>query len=113
MDDGLKPEERAKIIGVLTILFPDAKIYLYGSRARGTHREFSDVDIAIDAGHKLSPRFFAEARGMLEASLVPYNFDVVDFHCIPVAMKEAILREGILWQESKMQSQVFPMPSNG
>ncbi len=39
-----------KIIKVIEIFYPNAKIYLFGSRARGTNEEQSDIDIAIDAG---------------------------------------------------------------
>ncbi len=76
----LEKEYKDKIIKLLTVLFPDAKIYLYGSRARGDNSERSDIDIAIDAGKELAPRKIGEAREILIASLVPYAFDVVDFY---------------------------------
>lgn len=34
-------------------LAPNAKNYLFGSPARGTHSLYSDVDIAIDTGTKI------------------------------------------------------------
>jgi predicted nucleotidyltransferase len=33
-----------------------AKVYCYGSRARGTHRPFSDVDLMVEGGENVSGR---------------------------------------------------------
>jgi len=44
----LEPEYKNKRISILSVLFPNAKIYLFGSRARGTHEQKSDIDLAID-----------------------------------------------------------------
>ena len=81
----------------LRALFPTAKIYLFGSRARGTHRPSSDIDIAVDAGHELSHYDIARAKRALEALYVVQKIDVVDFHSVPPKMQEEILEDGILW----------------
>lgn len=98
VDLELKPEYKAKIIALTSALFPNAKIYLYGSRARGTHRERSDIDIAIDDGKEIGLAEMGEVKEVLYASNVPYRLDVVDMHCIPAYLKAAILEEGILWK---------------
>lgn len=94
----LKQEYKNKIIAVITALFSDAKIYLFGSRARGTHDEWSDIDIAIDAGKKLRRADVGEARNMLIASNLPYKVDVVDVHGVSEEMKKMILHESVLWE---------------
>lgn len=94
----IKEEYQTKMLRVLTALFPDAKIYLFGSRARDTESEFSDVDIAVDAGQKMGLRSIGEARDVMEALYIPYKVDVVDFHRIPEAMRKEILSEGIQWK---------------
>lgn len=50
---------------------PNAKIYLFGSRARGTHKVTSDIDIALDAGRKLDMLELAQARNVLECLYIP------------------------------------------
>ena len=92
-------KHKDKIIGILSVLFPKAKIYLFGSRARGTHRDASDIDIAIDAGSKLSFSQVGEASDTLNALNIPYKMDVVDMHLIPEDMKKMILQDGILWKK--------------
>lgn len=96
---GVEEEHKKKIIGVLTVLFPDATIYLFGSRARGTHRKYSDIDLAIDMGSPADPAAINEAKSMLSESNIPYFIDVVDFNEISKIMKNAILTEGIIWKK--------------
>lgn len=96
---GVEEEHKKKIIGVLTVLFPDAIIYLFGSRARGTQREYSDIDLAIDGGAPINPGAIGEAKAMLSESNIPYVIEVVDFNEISETMKNAILTEGIVWKK--------------
>lgn len=95
----LKLEYKSKIVAILRALFPDAKIYLFGSRAQGTHRKTSDIDVAVDVGKQILRRDIGEARDMLRESNIPYKVDVVDLHGIPEKMKSIILEEGILWKD--------------
>lgn len=95
----VEPEFKKKIIAILTVLFPHAKIYLFGSRARGTAYHASDIDIALDEGKKIKPiRRIAEARDMLNASDITKEIEIVDFHSVSSLMKEQILKDGILWK---------------
>ena len=94
----LEEEYKKKIVGILSVLFPDATIYLFGSRARGTARERSDIDIAIDAKDKLRPARISEARDMLAESNIPYTIEIVDLHSVSESMRDNILKEGIIWK---------------
>lgn len=96
---GIDSPNQQKIIAILKALFPQARIILFGSRALGTQRHSSDIDIAIDAGTKLERSNIGEARDMLNASNMPYHFDIVDLQSIPEEMRKAILKEGILWND--------------
>jgi len=86
------------MIQLLTVLFPESIIYLFGSRARGDHSERSDIDIAIDLGKKMEIREIAKARGVLEGLNLPQKIDIVDMHSITATMKGFILKEGIVWK---------------
>ncbi len=97
MDTGISAEDQQKIIGVLRVLFSDARIYLYGSRARGTQSSFSDIDLAIDMGEKIPLYAISEARAMLNESNLPFKIDMVDMHRIPEKMQKFIQKEGIEW----------------
>jgi len=67
--DNITPEYKGWILKAINYHFPNAKVILFGSRARGTNSPASDVDI-----------------------------DIVDMHNIPEELKQIILKEGIVWQ---------------
>src|SRR5215475_108055 len=87
------------MIQLLTVLFPTAVIYLFGSRARGDYTDRSDIDIAIDLDRKMEIREIAKARGVLEGLNIPQKIDIVDMHSISTTMKGFILNEGIVWKK--------------
>lgn len=89
---------KQKIIGVISVLIPDAKIYLFGSRARGTNTEWSDIDIALDAGQSLPVRDVDEVKSMFKESNIMYRIDVVDFNQLNDLMRAEILRERVVWK---------------
>ena len=91
------PQEEI-MIQLLTVLFPEATIYLFGSRARGDHTERSDIDIAIDLARPMALKEIAKARGVLDGLNLPEKIDVVDMQSIPADMKGFILKEGVLWK---------------
>lgn len=57
---------------------PDAKVYLFGSRARGDAQKFSDIDIAFDKGDKLDSKSFLELQEELENLDTFYPVQIVD-----------------------------------
>jgi len=55
---------------------------IFGSRAKGTHRRGSDVDIALK-GPRLDYRTVVEISYFLnEETIMPYHFDVLSVHAI-------------------------------
>lgn len=91
---------KQKIVALISALVPKAKIYLFGSRARGTHSPGSDIDIALDAGEQLPFSLVGEVRSILEATNILYKIEVVDFHSVSDDMRASILDEGILWKNT-------------
>lgn len=98
MSHGIDENSKRKIIAVISALIPDATIYLFGSRARGTQSQWSDIDIALDAGKKLSRYDIGEIVSMFEASSMPYKIQIVDFHAVSSDMQKSITDEGIAWK---------------
>jgi predicted nucleotidyltransferase len=96
----IKADYQEKIIKIISIFFPDATIYLFGSRAKQTHTESSDIDIAIDIGHPMPITPRAQIVSMIDVLGIPQEVDVVDLRTVPEAMRNAILKEGIVWKDS-------------
>lgn len=78
---------------------PDVKIYLFGSRARGTNGPRADIDIAIDGGKKLPIADVDEIKSMFKESNIMYKIDVVDFYSINELMRNEILKDRIIWKK--------------
>lgn len=53
------------------------RVWLYGSRALGTHHDRSDLDLAVEG--KLDRHELASLKLDLEDTDLPYSFDVLDY----------------------------------
>jgi predicted nucleotidyltransferase len=87
------------ILPIITKYLPNAKVILYGSRARKDAKEGSDIDIALDAHKKIDGLTMSMINGDLEESNLPICFDVVDFKAVSQHMQEEILKDGIVWKK--------------
>lgn len=74
-----------------------AEIYLFGSYARGTPRQSSDIDIAVLAETPLDQEI-SRIRDALEDSDIPFEFDVVDLSRVDPAFRQRVLREALPWR---------------
>ena len=97
MSGGLKEKYRRAIIDILSSDEKVERIVLFGSRAMGTFRATSDVDIAL-FGDRLTladQARFAEAVGMLS---MPQEVDILLYSSIEnKKLIEHIERYGVEW----------------
>lgn len=91
-------EYKDAIIKIISAFYPAAKIYLFGSYARGKQKWGSDIDIAIDTGSRLDIHQRQFLWNLLDALPTAQKIDLVDIHSIPNQMREIILKEGVLWR---------------
>ena len=76
------------------------KIYLFGSRAKGSYTERSDIDIAVLSDEDISFEL-ALLREIIENSNLPQTVDVIDLNTVDSEFREQILKEGILWVKTQ------------
>ncbi len=74
----------------------DVEIYLVGSRAKGTNRISSDVDIVINSREDIKEKI-AMAKFAIEESNLPQKVDIIYLPEAPY-FKKIIEREGIRWK---------------
>ena len=72
-----------------------AEVWIFGSRARGDHFEFSDVDVAYASSHVLPPGMISCIRENLEESRLPYKVDLGQVTDIVDSYRAGILRDRI------------------
>ncbi len=102
-DFGLVKDELDKIVSVLKA-FPEVERgVIFGSRALGTYKKGSDIDIALFGKH-LEKAAISISYQLNEESALPYFFDVVDYHGLTkLELKEHIERVGIVFYKKSHQ----------
>src|SRR5438477_13074259 len=97
----LSAEDRRLVWAILTAHLPaTAKIWVFGSRASGRARRYSDLDLAIDAGRPLT---LDEIAGLAEAfsdSDLPYKVDLADWRNIDGRWQQTIMAERVALTET-------------
>jgi predicted nucleotidyltransferase len=75
------------------------KIYLFGSRANGTMRRDSDIDIAILPEDRLPTGLLSDIREALEQSNILYTVELVDLSLVSSEFRNRVIIEGSLWTD--------------
>jgi predicted nucleotidyltransferase len=94
MNYGLNHQELESIKQILSSYSEVEKAIIYGSRAKGTYRPNSDIDISL-MGSKLTLGVLNKISWQLDDLLLPFTFDLSNFHQINnPALVEHIERVG-------------------
>jgi uncharacterized protein len=90
----LSADQRRLVLGILAANLPaGVGVWVFGSRATGRARRYSDLDLAVDAGRPLTLDETAELNEAFQESDLPYRVDLVDWHGIGAAFRQAIAAE--------------------
>lgn len=103
MNHGLSDATVAKIIGVFTRFPAIERVVLYGSRARGSFKPGSDIDLTL-FGESLTSDVCWKIETELDDLLLPYTIDLSIFDELTNAgLREHIEREGVPFYERDKQ----------
>lgn len=77
-----------------------AQIYVFGSRAKGKHHPFSDIDIlyVLPKGKKLPNGLLATIKESIEESRVSCKVDLVSSEDLAKSYQENVEKEKVLWE---------------
>ena len=97
MQYGLKPEVIERINRVFATHPEIEQVTLYGSRAKGTQRPNSDIDLCLK-GDQLTLPLLLQISNELDDLLLPYKIDLSIFHALdnPELIKH-IERVGVIF----------------
>jgi predicted nucleotidyltransferase len=88
--------ERRLVLDILAANLPKgSSAWVFGSRATGRARRYSDLDLAIDAGRRLTLDEFAMLGEAFSDSDLSYKVDLVDWHAIDERFRQAIAAERV------------------
>jgi len=96
MNFGISDSDLAYIVSALAKFDEIERASIFGSRAKGTHKPGSDIDIAL-YGDRVNFDTISKLHSLLEdESPMPYRFDIVDYsHLTHENLKSHIDRIGI------------------
>ncbi|MDE5791525.1 MAG: nucleotidyltransferase domain-containing protein [Muribaculaceae bacterium] len=75
---GLKERELKEILNILASFENVERAIVYGSRAKGNYKPFSDIDLTL-CGDGLTQTDILRIADRFEDSNLPYLFDISDF----------------------------------
>jgi predicted nucleotidyltransferase len=79
----LTEQEKTIIRDILHANLPKGiAVYVFGSRARGKCKPYSDLDLALEAEYPLSLEIIARLSEAFDESELPWKVDLVDRHMV-------------------------------
>lgn len=86
---------------ILLRLVPDREVWAFGSRAKDTAKEYSDLDLAVVGDDMMSLALIAEMREAFQESALPFKVDIVDWASADDGFREIVAKNRVLLQAGK------------
>lgn len=92
----LTPAHFSLVQAILAEHVPRARVLAFGSRAAGTPRKYSDLDLAVIQQEPLTLRVISRLKTAFEDSDLPICVDVVDWNQADSEFKAMVARQGMV-----------------
>ena len=92
----LAPAHMALVQSILADHVPKARVLAFGSRAAGTPRKYSDLDLAVIQPEPLTLRVISRLKTAFENSDLPICVDVVDWNQADNEFKAMVTKQGMV-----------------
>lgn len=86
----INPTHLKMIQSILDEHVPDCEVRAFGSRAKWSASDYSDLDLAVVGDQPLEWRALGRLKDALEESTLPFRVDVLDWHDISDNFREII-----------------------
>ena len=97
----LTADHRRLVLNILRANLPKStKVWVFGSRATGRARRYSDLDLAIDAGRPVRLDEIAELAEAFGDSDLRCKVDLTDWRNVDVRWRQTILAERVALTEA-------------
>ena len=75
---------------ILNKTVPNCEVRAFGSRVKGTNREYSDLDLAIAGKKKLGISVLGNVQEAFMESTLPFRVDVLDYNAVSEKFQKII-----------------------
>ena len=86
----LTDAQRRTVQAVFAQHLPGTPVWLFGSRATGQARPFSDLDLLVAPAQPIGWSTLAALRDAFEASELPFRVDIVDVRELAPGMRQRV-----------------------
>jgi len=86
------------VCDILQRLIPHCRVWAFGSRVTGTHKDYSDLDLTIIADAPLDITTSANVSDAFSQSDLPYKVDLVEWATTSESFRNMILQNKIVLQ---------------
>ena len=86
------------VCDILQRLIPHCQVWAFGSRVTGTHKDYSDLDLAIITDAPLDITTIANVSDAFSESDLPYKVDLVEWATTSESFRNMILQNKIVLQ---------------
>ena len=93
------------VLDILQKRVPEHEVWAFGSRAKGTAKKYSDLDLCVIADRPMSYEVLGALIEDFSESDLPWKVDVVDWATTPAAFREIISRDKVELQKNASLSQ--------
>ncbi|MCP1220444.1 nucleotidyltransferase domain-containing protein [Acetobacter orientalis] len=94
----LSPEETLIVTTLLKECVPDKEVWVFGSRAKGTAKPYSDLDLAVIGEEPLPLLVRVSLEEAFSSSLLPWKVDVLDWATTDAVFRDLIQKDHIVIQ---------------
>ena len=99
----LDAESLAEVRNILAFHAPALKVWMFGSRATGTAKRFSDLDIALEGEAPVAYHTISKLKHAFSESDLAIKVDVVDWNSLDQDFRDAIAAQRVpLFDEVKV-----------
>jgi type I restriction enzyme S subunit len=90
---GITADQYTWITKIISTYRPGAKVYAFGSRARGDHKKYSDLDLAIQTTETIQKKTWLALQEQFSESSIPFKIDLIEMNKIDPDFRKIIQHE--------------------
>lgn len=80
----------------LRLYIPDATVWAFGSRVKGSNRTSSDLDLAVLCDKETAKKQLPKLNEVFIESDIPFKVQLLDFNRLPANMQENIKKKYVI-----------------